>query len=285
MKILNALLVSSILLSSTMIGFAQTETPGATKPSSPTMAFGLLDGTPIKIRITRTVSSKDAKTGDTVDFEVLEDIKVTDVIVVQKGGIALGTVTNAKPSGRLGRGGKLDIVIDHVRLIDGEKVALRAVKESKGGSHTGAMTGAIVATAILFFPAAPLFLFIKGKNITVPKGTEITAYVNGDSSLDPKQFSTSVPANTDTGVTGNPIQPIVSSGASSIVIKSDPSLAQISRSMVSLWVVLHLPCGSVWRTQDNYKDKSGFVVWERTLDMTAGGGAVIDASLEKLPEA
>jgi hypothetical protein len=275
MKILNALLVCSILLSSTTIGFAQTETPGAAKPSSPTMAFGLLDGTPIKVRITRTVSSKDAKTGDTVDFEVLEDVKVADVIVVPKGGIALGTVTNAKPSGRMGRGGKLDIVIDHVRLIDGEKVALRAVKESKGGSHTGVMTGAIVASAILFFPAAPLFLLMKGKNITVPKGTEITAYVNGDTSLDPKQFGSA-------GLGGNPNQPIDPSGASSIVIKSDPSGADIEidgKFAGSTPSTLQLKIGEHRITIK----KSGFVVWERTLDMTAGGGVVIDASLEKAP--
>ncbi len=31
---------------------------------------------------------------------------------------------------------------------------LRAVKEAKGGGHTGAMTGAMVGTAIVFFPAA-----------------------------------------------------------------------------------------------------------------------------------
>ncbi len=43
-----------------------------------------------------------------------------------------------------------------------------------------AMTGAIIGTAIVFFPAAPLFLFMHGKDITIPKGTEITAYINED---------------------------------------------------------------------------------------------------------
>jgi hypothetical protein len=41
--------------------------------------------------------------------------------------------------------------------------------------HTGAMAGGVVATAIVFFPAAPSFLFMHGKDITIPKGTEITA--------------------------------------------------------------------------------------------------------------
>lgn len=42
------------------------------------------------------------------------------------------------------------------------------------------MTGAMVATAIVFFPAAPLFLFMKGKDITIPKGHEVTCYTNTD---------------------------------------------------------------------------------------------------------
>jgi hypothetical protein len=154
------------------------------------LAFGLEDGTPIKLRITRNLSSADATTGDRVDFEVLEDIKVKDVIVVPRGGLALATVTEAQSKRRMARGGKLDVNIDDVRLADGEKAPLRAVKEVKGGGHTGAMTGAMVATAIVFFPAAPLFLFMKGKDITIPKGTEITAYVNGDIPLDPTKFQT-----------------------------------------------------------------------------------------------
>lgn len=157
------------------------------KPEAPPN-FILYDGTPIKLRIGRTLSSADAKTGETVDFEVLEDVKVADVVVIPRGGVALATVTRAKPRGRLAKGGKLDINIDSVRLVSGETVALRAVKTTKGGSYTGSMTGAIVASSILFFPAAPFFLFMKGKDITIPKGTEVTAYINGEVSLDFDKF-------------------------------------------------------------------------------------------------
>src|SRR5207245_11428870 len=103
----------------------------------------------------------------------------------------------------MARGGKLDMNIDSVRLVDGEKVALRAVKEVKGGGHTGAMTGAMVGTAIVFFPAAPLFLFMHGKDITIPKGTEVTAYISGDTRLDEAKFKTdkNQPAAASTGAT------------------------------------------------------------------------------------
>jgi hypothetical protein len=101
---------------------------------------------------------------------------------------AWATVTQAQAKRRMGRGGKLDLNIDKVRLADGEKAMLRAVRAGKGGGHTGAMTGAIVATSLVLWPAAPLFLLMHGKDITIPKGTEITAFVNGDSKLDRVKF-------------------------------------------------------------------------------------------------
>jgi hypothetical protein len=134
--------------------------------------FVLEDGTPVKLRINRTIASDDSKQGDTVDFEVLQDISVNGTWVIQKGGIAYATVTEAQAKRRMGRAGKLDINIDCVKLLTGDKAALRAVKEVKGGSHTVGMTAGIVATSLVFFPAAPFFLFMHGKDISIPKGTE-----------------------------------------------------------------------------------------------------------------
>ena len=48
----------------------------------PPLAFGLEDGTPVKLRTNRTVSSADAHVNDTLDFEVLEEVKVHEVIVI-----------------------------------------------------------------------------------------------------------------------------------------------------------------------------------------------------------
>src|SRR5262249_49184084 len=127
---------------------------------------------------------QDAQVGEIVDFEVLDDVTVDDHVVIKRGSFALSTVTEAQPKRRMGRGGKLNVNIDAVRLVSGEKVALRAVKESEGGGHEGALTGAIIGPDIVFFPAAPLFLLMHGKDITIPKGTEITAYINGELPLD-----------------------------------------------------------------------------------------------------
>lgn len=39
------------------------------------------------------------------------------------------------------------------------------------------MTGAMVATAVVFWPAAPLFPLMKGKDVKIPKGHEVSVCV------------------------------------------------------------------------------------------------------------
>jgi len=67
-------------------------------PPNPTLSGMLLhDGTPVKLRLNRDLSSADAKVGESVDFEVLEDVKVGDTVVIARGATALATVTEARP--------------------------------------------------------------------------------------------------------------------------------------------------------------------------------------------
>ena len=127
-----------------------------TAPSTPPPPHTLLDGTPVKLRLSQTISSADSKVGQEIPFEVVEDLSVDQVVVLPKGSSAIATVTEADHKKSMGRAGKLNIAISYARLKDQEKVTLRATKETKGGGHVGAMTGAIVATSIVFFPAAPL---------------------------------------------------------------------------------------------------------------------------------
>lgn len=232
----------------------------------------LEDGTPIKLRLSRTVSSASAHVGDRVDFEVLEDVSVGGIVVVPKGSIAWGTVTEAHPKRRMGRGGKLNINIDSVRLADGQKAALRAVKDTKGGGHVGAMTGAIVATSIVFFPAAPLFLFMHGKDITIPKGTAITAYIDGGMNLEAARF---IP---------NPAPPSVASQVSqdcAITVRSTPVGADITidgKYSGSTPSKLELPAGNhVIKVGE-----AGFNPWKRTIAVNAGGNVTVDATLKKI---
>jgi hypothetical protein len=268
-------LVSSLTLaqSAATNSTPQQQAPTTAPPAAPKPAmqgFGLEDGTPVKLRTARTISSADAHTGDTLDFEVLEDVFAQGTLVVPKGGIAWGTVTEAQPKRRMARGGKLDVNIDSVRLNDGEKAALRAVKDVKGGGHTGAMTGAMVGTAIVFFPAAPLFLFMHGKDITIPKGTEITAFINGDTRLDQAKFQgVKTDASTANTVAAALLDLVSTPPGADIEI--DGKFVGSTPSSISVSPGDH----------DIAVKKSGFADWNRKVTVSSGH---VNISAELTPE-
>jgi hypothetical protein len=239
-----------------------------------TKGFVLEEGTPVRLRLNRTISSADAHVGDTVDFEVLDDITVNGTLVIPKSGLAFATVTEAQAKRRMARGGKLDINIDYVKLASGEKAALRAVKDVKGGGHTGGMVGGMVATSLIFFPAAPFFLFMHGKDISIPKGTELTAYVNGDMKLDLEKFQPpsapqqNAPANIATQVAAGRLQIESSPPGADIEIEGSfvgntPSDVQVAEGEHTVVV-----------------KKTGFKDWTRKIKISAGSSVHLNAELE-----
>jgi PEGA domain len=233
----------------------------------------LEEGTPVRLRLNRTISSADAHVGDTLDFEVLDDVTLNGTLVVPKGGLAFATVTEAQAKRRMARGGKLDINIDYVKLVSGQKAALRAVKDLKGGGHTGAMVGGMVATSIVFFPAAPFFLFMHGKDTSIPKGTEITAYVNGDMKLEIAKFQTVTQQDVAAAPAG-------SSSSAKLQLESTPPGADIE---VDGSFVGNTP-SEVQVTEGEHSvtvKKSGFATWDRKLKVSAGSNVHLNAELEK----
>jgi hypothetical protein len=129
------------------------------------------DGTKIRVRLDQTLSSGTADQGQVVELSVAESIKVDGQVVIPEGSRVTGTVTEAQEKRHMGRAGKLDFSIDRVRAADGEWIPLRyTINKKSGGSHA-VSTGVLTAgAAVLFWPAAPAFLLIKGKDVTLNKG-------------------------------------------------------------------------------------------------------------------
>jgi hypothetical protein len=236
----------------------------------------LEDGTPVKVRLSQTVSSADAHVNDRVEFEVLEEVKISDVVVIPKGGIAWGTVTEAMPKRRMARGGKLEIAMDAARLVDGERVALTATAGGKGGGHTGAMTAGIVATALVAWPAAPFFLFMHGKDITLPKGTVFPVFTNGNLPLDLAKFQ---PPPSPAQEVQAPTPQVAASAADASQSQAKPT-AQIEITSTPSGGEIQLDGNFVGNTPSTIGisagdhvitiKKSGYKLWERKLTISTG---------------
>lgn len=241
----------------------------ANAADNPTVAsdHSIHDGTPVKLRLRENVSSSSARTGEEVPFETVDEVQVDGITVLPKGSTAIAVVTEAESKRSMGRAGKLNMAISYARLKDGDKIALRAVSEQKGGSHTGAMTGAMVATSLIVWPAAPFFLFMKGKDITIPKGTEITAFVDGDMHLDMAKFgapdASGVSPATQTSLT-------VDSNPAGADIEVDGNFVGSTPSAVAV------PLGN----HDIVVRKKGYSTWNRHMNVS-GGAVHINAELER----
>ncbi|GAC1663713.1 MAG: hypothetical protein NVS9B4_18750 [Candidatus Acidiferrum sp.] len=163
------------------------------------------DGTCVKLRLGRTVSSADAHIGDLVDFEVAQDVEVGGYPAIARGSVARGRIVKVQGRRRMGRGGTVNIQLESVQLADGSKAALRSLKNVRGGGHATAMTVGIAATSLVYLPAAPALLFIRGQDSRILKGTEVTAYVAGNFSLE--QEKVQGPATLKSAMAGSSSDP------------------------------------------------------------------------------
>src|SRR6266545_6953899 len=79
--------------------------PVAVASSQPPPAPGgatLPDGTPVKLLTKRAVWSADTCPGDTVEFEVVDEVRLADTLVIAKGSVASGKVIGLKRKRRIG---------------------------------------------------------------------------------------------------------------------------------------------------------------------------------------
>lgn len=129
------------------------------------------DGTEVKVTVTEQISGKTAAEGDPLSLKVAEDVLINGKVVIAKDTIAKGIVTEAKKSGRMGKGGSLSIRVESTQLVDGQKVKLRAAKGGDGNDKTGTT----VALTVLF---GPIGLLKKGKDAVIKAGTVISAFTD-----------------------------------------------------------------------------------------------------------
>ena len=134
-------------------------------------------GTPIHLRLVQAVTSKKAKAGDRVAFQVLDNVTVGGLVVIPRRAIAWGTISQAQPSRMLGRGGKLAIELNSVAALTGEQIPLRGAQTDKGQP----VFDLWAALTVVFLPVVP---FEKGEQAVIPKGTMVTAFVKARVTLD-----------------------------------------------------------------------------------------------------
>src|SRR5216684_2863422 len=159
--------------------------------AAPSQKLLIKDGTPIKMKLKRGVYSQYAKIGDEVDYLVDEEVVIHSKIIVPEGTIVKGKVITAEHKRRMGRGGKIDISADSVKLFNSQSIPLRALQLGRGGGQGLNMTGGMLAAASMTLGVgAPFALLMHGKDIEIRQGSSFTAFVDGDTWLEDIAFQT-----------------------------------------------------------------------------------------------
>jgi hypothetical protein len=180
--ILLTLLIAGLPLNS------QAQSPASQHPAANTAPVNvvLADGTPVKLRLGSANASNAVRVGENLELEVVEDVRVADVVVIAKGSVASAEITNLRSGVSNGRGGWIDINLESVALADGQRVPIRASKEKpvRGDQTT------VVSSS--------------GQDASITQGTDLATFINGNQPLDLTRLRAASGPTTEIKVTSTP---------------------------------------------------------------------------------
>ena len=145
-------------------------------------------GTPIRLKLGRSLSSKRAKTGDDVPFTIANDLFVNkNVLVLGKGGLITGELARVRRGGRFGRSGYMKVQIPRIESIDSTELPVKIVGLGDDSLNRKKIGMAIGASTLGYLAMGPVGLvggaFIKGRDVKVAEGTVVAIETLADTKV------------------------------------------------------------------------------------------------------
>lgn len=130
--------------------------------------------TPVAIRATETITTKDIVTGGTVHFSMVDNVLDDNGrVLIKSGSPVTATISFAKKRGMIGQSGEITVSDFHTTAVDGTYVPL-------SGSISAKPDDKMVLSVVLSVCVCPLFLLLKGDEARVEAGTTKPAYTIQD---------------------------------------------------------------------------------------------------------
>jgi len=169
-------------LANSLIARANYTVDGTSKPVLP-LTLSADGALPAKTRLqlvtNSAVSSKTAEIGDAIGLLLDQDIKIGDAVVVPKGTPVDATITQADPSGHVGRPGDIAFEV-YALTARGIRIPLQGGETLEGASHYGTVKG------LAGIPAIGVFgLLVRGDEAEIKPGMTFTVAVAADTQLKP----------------------------------------------------------------------------------------------------
>lgn len=130
--------------------------------------------TPVVIRCTETITTKNVVSGGEVNFAVVTDIRDTKGNILVKAGTPVSAqISFTKTKGMVGRSGEITVTDFHTTAVDGTYIPLSGSVSAKPDDK---MTTSIVLSVLV----CPLFLLMKGNEAQLNAGATKTSYTVSD---------------------------------------------------------------------------------------------------------
>ncbi len=164
--------------------------------------------------------------GERVQFKTIQDVVVSNVIVIPQGTIGEAVVSDVSRAGSFGKGGRITIATKTMPTINGQSIPVRAEMSRSGGGESGWVVPAFLVVSVL---AA----FVRGKNQDLPAGTRFSVAVETDTDLrvPPEELASVMksptavaPINNTLGVKSYP--DVMSIGQAAEYLQTSPEIVQ-----------------------------------------------------------
>ena len=139
----------------------------------------------VKISLVTPVNAKNLKVGDTIEYQVADDVFVNDALVFAKGSRGEGTVTKVRQARNFGRNAEVEIDFNNTKALDGTYVTTYIGEEAKKEmEHLAMAAGASLAGIAVLGPVGIVAgAFVRGKNVDLPAGTELYIQTKEETTL------------------------------------------------------------------------------------------------------
>ena len=129
----------------------------------------------IRIELREEINSKTARRGNKVSYQVIEDIKIEDTLIIPAGTTGELEVTEIKEAGKMGQDGDVKIGFPKLTAIDGTalEVAIEEEAQQENESQKLAIGASVLGTALLGLPGVVVGYFVEGEDETIAAGSEL----------------------------------------------------------------------------------------------------------------
>jgi len=164
------------------------------EPLASTTQRVLKAGTPVRLRLLETIGSETHERGAMFPLEVSEAISIDGVTLIPAGARAEGEVVHVAKSAMLGKAGELTLT-SRAAFVDGRSIRLAGLlladsaESRQRGANAAQQTANVLSDLEIVRGmgagayGTALAVFIQGKRVVVPEGTELVGRIASDESF------------------------------------------------------------------------------------------------------